>query len=189
MKRVFILDYRLNENLYDRLSRKRDSLIQQFVKGDMTKREFLIANFEFIQNMNKQPFTRIDCFEKGFYNYQYYNTMAKYYRMEAADLKNNFKHPEAFSKCIEQSNLYYSKKDKTIMRILEVIDYKNVDAYFVKVKSSYLKNRLVEIVFKDYDNVIFHTRSPWLTQKLMDEGILCGGVKKSLIDLYINQKY
>lgn len=186
---MFILDYRLDESLYDKLSRKRDSLIQQFMKGDLTKREFLIENYEFIQNMNRNPFTRIDCFEKGFYNYQYYNTMAKYYRMEADRMKDNTKHPEAFTEYIEKSNYFYSKKDRTILQTLDIVKYKNVEAYFVKVKSPYLKNRLIEIVFKDYDNVIFHTRSQWLTEILMDEGILKEGVKKSLIDLYVNQKY
>lgn len=179
----------LSENLYDKLTRKRDSLIQQFLKGDLTKREFVIANFEFIQNMDRKPFTRIDCFEKGFFNYQYYNALAKYYRMEAAALKNNDKHPEIYTEYIEKSNYYYDKKDKTIMQILKLLDYKNVDAYYVKVKSPYLKNRLIEIVFNDYDNVIFHTRSHYLAQIMMAEGILSEGVKKSIIDLYVNQKY
>jgi hypothetical protein len=186
---VLILDYRLNENLYDKLLRKRDSLIQQFLKGDLTKREFLIANYEFIQNMNKKPFTRIDCFEKGFFNYQYYNTMAKYYRMEADGLKDSAKHPEAFTQCIEMSDYYYSKKDRTVMEVLEIIDYKNIEVYYVKVKSPYLKNRLIEIVFNDYENVIFHTKNQYLVGRLIDEGILLEGAKKSLIDLYVNQKY
>lgn len=186
---MLILYNRLNENLYDVLSRKKNSLIQQFKKGDLTKREFLIANFEFIQNMNKEPFTRIDCFEKGFYNYQYYNTLAKYYTMEARELRNNIKYADTYREYINLSNYYYSRKDKTVLQVLKVLDYKNVDAYYVKVKSSHLKNKLIEIVFKDYDNVIFHTKNPWLIEKLTDEGILSDGVKKSLIDAYINQTY
>lgn len=186
---MFNLENKLNENLYDVLSRKKNSLIQQFMKGDMTKREFLIANFEFIQNMDREPFSRIDCFEKGFFNYQYYNTLAKYYRMEAQDIKSNPKYMDAYKEYIENSNYYYSMKDRTILRVLEVLDYKNIDVYYVRVKSNYLKNRLIEIVFRDYDNVIFHTRSPKLKDRLIDEGILEDGVKKSLIDTYINQKY
>jgi len=184
-----MLDYGLRENLYDRISRKKNLLIQQFMKGDMTKREFLIENFEFIQNMNIKPFTRIDCFEKGYYNYQYYNTLAKYYRMEAVDGKKNAKHPEVSREYIEKSNIFYNKKDRTVMQVLETIDFKDVDAYYITVKSIYLKNRLVEIVFREYDNVIFHTRCLWLAERLMEEGILYQDVKKSLIDSYINQKY
>lgn len=183
------LDYRLSENLYDKLARKKNALIQQFAKGDLTKREFLIENYELIQNMNMKPFTRIDCFEKGYFNYQYYNTLAKYYRMEAEESKLGFKHPEIYREYMDKSRLFYDKKDKTVYKVLEVIDYKNVEAYFIKVKSVYLKNRLIEIVFKDYDNVIFHTRWSWIAEKLIDEGILYEGVKKSIIDGYINQKY
>jgi hypothetical protein len=161
----------------------------QFTKGDMTKREFLIENFELIQNLNIKPFTRVDCFEKGFYNYQYYNTLAKYYRMESEEAKDNFKHPEFYKEYLDKSNFFYNKKDKSILQVLEAIDFKNVDAYYIKVKSSYLKNRLIEIVFRDYNNVIFHTRCPWIIERLSDEGILYDGIKKSLIDSYINQKY
>jgi hypothetical protein len=186
---VFEVDQRLSENLYDKIYRKKNALIQQFVKGDLSKREFLIANFELIQNMNMKPFNNIDCFAKGFFNYQYYNTLAKYYRMEAEEAKNNMKHPEVFKEYVEKSDYFYSRKDKTILRVLEVIDFKNVDAYYIKVKSPFLKNKLIEIVFRDYDDVIFHTKGSWLVERLLNEGILCKGEKKSLIDLYINQKY
>lgn len=184
------LDHRrLSENLYDRLYRKKNALIEQFAKGDLTKREFLIANFELIQNMNMKPFTNVDCFDKGFFNYQYYNTLAKYYKMEAEEAKNNMKHPESYREYVEKSNYFYDKKDKTALRVLHVVNFRNVEAYYIKVKSPFLKNKLIEIVFKDYDNVIFHSKNPWLIQKLIDEGILYMGEKKSLIDLYINQKY
>jgi len=186
---VCTLDYRLGGNFYDKLTQKKDSLIQQFLKGDLTKREFLIANFEFIQGMEKEPFSVVDSFEKGFFNYQYYNTLAKYYRMEAGKLKSNPKYARIFNEYVEKSNFYYSRKDKTVLKVLEVVEYKNIDAYYIKVKSEYLKNRLIEIVFKDYDHVIFHTRSLYLIQKLIDEDILSAVIKKSLIDLYINQKY
>ena len=189
MKRVLKLDYRLDENLYDRLLSKKKSLIMQFTKGDLTKREFLIENFEFIQSMNMKPFTRVDCFEKGFFNYQYYNTLAKYYRMEADTAKDNNKHPETFKEYVDKSNFFYNKKGKTVLHVLEVLDFRNLDAYYIKVNSTYLKNRLIEIVFKDFDNVIFHTRSPWIIERLISKGILYEGTKKSLIDLYINQKY
>jgi hypothetical protein len=139
--------------------------------------------------MNTKPFTRVDCFEKGFYNYQYYNTLAKYYRMEAGEVKDDFKHPEIYKEYIEKSNNFYNKKDKTILQVLEIVDFKSIEAYYIKVNSSYLKNKLIEIVFKDYNNVIFHTRCPWVIERLEDESILYKGVKKSLIDSYINQKY
>ncbi|KPU43647.1 hypothetical protein OXPF_30890 [Oxobacter pfennigii] len=183
------MDYRLSENLYDRLAKKKNALIQKFSKGDLSKREFLIENFELIQNMNIKPFTRIDCFEKGYYNYQYYNTLAKYYRMEADYEKNNMKHPEIYKEYIDKSNFFYGKKDKTVLKVLELVDFKKVDAYYIKVNSTYLKNRLIEIVMRDYDNVIFHTRSPYIAERLISEGILYDEVRRSVIDSYINQTY
>lgn len=183
------MDYGLSENLYDRIWRKKDALIQQFVKGDLTKREFLIENFELVQNMNMKPFTRIDCFEKGFFNYQYYNTLAKFYRMEAGGERNNSKHPEIYREYMDKSHYFYDKKDRTVFKVLEVVDFKNVDTYYIKVKSAYLRNKLIEIVFKDYDNVIFHTKSPYIAKRLSEEGLLYDSVKKSLIDHYINEKY
>jgi len=40
-----------------------------------------------IQRLNITPFKVVDSFEKAIYNYQYYNTMAKYYYLQAHQIK------------------------------------------------------------------------------------------------------
>jgi len=39
------------------------------------------------------------------------------------------------------------------------LDFKGIEAYFVKVKSKNLRKKLFEIVLLDYDNIILHSKS------------------------------
>ncbi|SHJ34209.1 hypothetical protein SAMN02745975_01873 [Geosporobacter subterraneus DSM 17957] len=182
--------YRVQENVFDKFFKHRESLIRQFKKGDISKREFLEEHYNFIQQLNLKPFERrIDSFEKGLYNYQYFNMLAKYCYMKAKDVKLQQKHPRLAEKFLEDSNYYYYQKDRSTMKLLEFLDFRNIEAYFVKVKSPGLKDKLFEIVLKDYENVIFHSKSTWLLERLKNEGVFLEGKKKSIIDSYINEKY
>ena len=69
--------YVKRKNLFEVFFEKRHSLIIQFNNGDLTKKEFLQENFNFITSLNIKPFIKIDSFEKGMFNYQYYNSLAK----------------------------------------------------------------------------------------------------------------
>ena len=60
-------------NGIEKYFRYRQSLIDQFVKGDMTKREYLQANYEAVVYNDIKPFKNIDTVLKGLFNYQYYN--------------------------------------------------------------------------------------------------------------------
>ena len=73
------------KGIFETFFQNRSSLIIQYTNGDITKKEFLEYNFDFVQEMNIKPFSRIDSFEKGMYNYQYYNVLAKYYTMLAKE--------------------------------------------------------------------------------------------------------
>ena len=64
-----------------------------------------------------------------------------------------------------------------------------MEAYFIKVESKYLKDKLYEIVLLDYDEAIFHSKSLWLLNILKEKGVFIEGKKKSLIDEYINERY
>ncbi|SHH65845.1 hypothetical protein SAMN02745135_01561 [Caloranaerobacter azorensis DSM 13643] len=181
--------YYKRESLFDKFFNHRDALIIQYINGDITKREFLKLNFEYIQKMNVKPFSRIDSFEKGMYNYQYYNMLAKYYYMTAMDIKKKNKHFDYYRACIDEANYYYNLKDRATLKLLRFLKFKNVEAYFIKVQSRFLKDKLYEIDLKDYENAILHSKSPWLLKILKDEGVFFEGVRKSLIDSYINEKY
>ena len=64
-------------NALEKYFRYRQSLIDQYVKGDMTKREYLQANYEAVVYNDIKPFRHIDTVLKGLFNYQYYNARAK----------------------------------------------------------------------------------------------------------------
>ncbi|WP_333473065.1 DUF6648 family protein [Crassaminicella thermophila] len=160
------------------------------MQGDITKKEFIEEHYNFIQRLNLKPFKyRIDSFEKGIYNYQYYNMLAKYSYMKSKDQKLQQKHPQLVKKLQGDANYYYRQKDKTTLKLLEYLDFYNVEAYFVKVKSKLLKDKLFEIVLLDYDNVILHSISHWLLERLKEEGVFIEGKRKSIIDKYINERY
>lgn len=177
------------ENIFDRFFKHRDSLIIQYKNGDMTKREFLKENFDFVQKIRLKPFTKVDSYEKGIYNYQYYNVLAKYYNMLAAEIRNEEDFNKQCKSYIYKANYYYNEKDKATLKLLRFLEFKNVDAYFIKVESEFLNDKLYEIVLKDYEFAIFHSKSKWLIKILREQGVFSEGKKKSLIDGYINEKY
>ncbi len=161
----------------------RQSLINQYVKGDMTKEEYLDSNLDAVLSLRDKPFRYVDSVEKGLFNYQYYNAMAKACKMEA-------KYSDEQRLLIEDKmNYYYSSKDNATMKILKLLDYKNIEAYFIKVRSKFLRGRLFEIILKDYENMILHSQNEAILNRLREEGVFSEGSKKSLIDYYINSKY
>lgn len=185
-----MLKHRSKNDVFDRFFAHRDSLILQFKNGDITKREFIEEHYYFIQRLNLKPFkNRIDSFEKGIYNYQYYNMIAKYCYMRSKDRKLVDKHRQVAKKYGYKAGHYYRQKDWSTLKLLEHLEFENVDAYFIKVRSSALKDKLYEIVLKDYESVILHSKAEHMLKRLREEGVFIEGVRKSLIDSYINQKY
>ncbi len=183
-------NYRVPNSVFDDFFANRDSLIIQFKNGDITKREFIEEHYYFIQRLKLKPFKNgIDSFEKGIYNYQYYNMVAKYCYMKSKDKKLVTKHPNVARKYGYKANYYYQLKDKSTLKLLEHLNFDNMEAYYIKVKSRALKDKLYEIVLNDYESVILHSKSEYMRERLKEEGIFKEGVRKSLIDSYINQKY
>lgn len=178
-----------SDSVFDTFFDNRLSLIIQYANGDITKKEFLEYNFNFIQDMNIKPFVKIDSYEKGMYNYQYYNTIAKYYKMLANDLWRSGDCGEEHIYYKQMGNEYYDKKDKSTYQFLRYLKFKNVEAYFVNVESKSLNNKLYEIVLLDYTEAIFHSKSLWLLEVLREENVFIEEKKDSIIDYYINQKY
>lgn len=90
---------------------------------------------------------------------------------------------------LEQADYYYSRKDDVTMKLLKLLDFRGIEAYFVKVKSPVLKNKLFEIVLKEYDNVILHSKNEAILNMLIRENAFINEERRSLVDAYINQKY
>lgn len=181
--------YKKEVNIFDEFFEHRDSLIIQYKNGDITKKEYIEENHKYILGMKIKPFRRIDSYEKGMYNYQYYNMMAKYYNLLAKEEKNNSKHFSYYKKYLEDSNYFYNEKDKTTFRLLRLLKYENVKAYFIKVKSRQLKNILYEIVLEDYEYAVLHSKSIWILNVLKKEGVFLEKERKSVIDYYVNEEY
>ncbi len=187
---VLILIKKVHETTFDRFFANREALIYLFKKGDINKKEFIEEQYAFIIRLDLKPFVRrIDSFEKGIYNYQYYNIMAKYCSMKSKEDKIIEKHPEAAEEYRKKSIYLYRKKDENTLKLLRFLDYQNVDAYYIKVKSNFLKDRLFEIVLKDYDNTILHSINPGVLEELKRENVFIDKPQKSIIEKYVNERY
>ncbi len=174
------------QGAFEKFLQNRQSLIDQYTKGDLSKDEFIEENYKCINALGIKPFQMVDNVKKAIYNYQYYNVLAKYYQKKAHDLNRRI---EARNDYLSMADDFYFKKDKSTEKLLKILDFTGIEAYFVKAKSPNLKKKLFEIVLKDYDNVILHSKSERLRQLLTEEKVLVNEERESLIDGYINQKY
>ena len=171
-------------NEIEKYFKKRQSLINQYIKGDLSKKEFLIKNYNAVIYSDIGPFENVDSVLKGLFNYQFYNALAK----ESKGLSGRGSIPrEVKNFYLGEANRYYRKKDQATLAVLKKLDFKGIQAYPVKVRSKYLKNRLIEIIIEDYD-MILHTTSPFIEEKLKEECVL-NEKRHSVIDGYVNQKY
>lgn len=177
------------KSLFEDFFEHRAFLIMQYTNGDLTKREFLQKNFDYLILKNTRPYIKVDSYEKGMYNYQYYNVMAKYYRSLSREFYNSKKHSRYYNHYLNLANKYYHEKDRSVLSILKIENFENMDAYFIKCKSKALRNELYEIVLNDHQMAIFHSKAKWLLDILIEENIFEETTKKSLIDSYVNEKY
>ncbi|MBC7088316.1 MAG: hypothetical protein H5T96_07595 [Tissierellales bacterium] len=181
--------YSERKSLFDIFFENRSSLILKYENGDISKKEFLENNYLFVKSMRLNPFLKVDSFEKGMYNYQYYNVLAKYYKMLSKEIKGNKKQIKSYVTYLNKANNYYHLKDNTILEILKLINFNGAIAYFIQCESKSLSDKLYEIVLLDYKEAIFHSKATWLLEILMAEGIFDVQKRKSIIDEYINEKY
>lgn len=128
-------------NAIQKYFKYRQSLIDQYAKGDMTKREYLRKNYEAVVYGDIGPFHNMDTVEKALFNYQYYNALAKENKTISTTRDMDYELKRDY---IEKSNYFYSKKDRATLTALRMMDFKGVEAYFVKVRSKFLKGKLFE---------------------------------------------
>ena len=108
--------YKNKDNIFQGFFEKRSSLIVKLEKSKISKRQFLESNYELVMKMNSRPFLRIDSYEMGMYNYQYYNVLAKYFSMLAKEIKGIRKRQRYYRDYINKSNNYYHEKDKAALK-------------------------------------------------------------------------
>lgn len=167
----------------------RDRLIISHMNNEIDKKSFLELNYKYIISNRVKPFAMIDSFEKGMYNYQFYNVMAKYNKMLCQEIRESGKNIDFCAKYLNDVKYYYDEKDKTIFRLLRFLKYKNVEAYFVSMESTALDGKLYEIVLKDYEFAVLHSCCEWILSVLRKENVFLNQTQKSVIDYYVNQRY
>lgn len=167
--------------------KKRNELIDLLDEERITKQEFISRNNILINSFNLRPFTEIRTVNEGIFNYQYYNLKAKEYNTIANRYKN--KKTKKYIVSLNKCRNYYLEKDNTILKILELIEYKNVEAYYIDILSYRMRDNLFEIVLKDYEKMIFHTINENIKQHLIANNVFEPIKKKSLIDSYVNKGY
>lgn len=181
--------FQLKKTTFDIFFEEREALIFKYKKGDLTKREFIEEHYYYITRLQLKPFQKIDSFEKGIYNYQYYNAIAKYNKLKMREKKLIEKHPELIRELEEKVQYNYRKKDETILKLLRYLHYENMEAYYIKSKSDFLNTRLIEIILHDYEGIILHTINPGIVEELRMECVFSDTRKRSKIDDYVNRKY
>ncbi|MBS4536575.1 hypothetical protein GOQ29_13200 [Clostridium sp. D2Q-14] len=183
------MNYIKKESIFDKFFSHRDLLIMRFADGDISKKEYIIENMEFIKNLDVKPFKNIDSFEKGIYNYQYFNMLAKYYYMEAKELKDQGEPEKYYQSFHEEGYYYYQQKDKCTLELLKFLKFSNMEAYYIDVESDSLHGKLYEINLKDFDKAILHSKNYKILDILRKKGVFVDNMQKSLIDRYVNVKY
>ena len=162
----------------------RQSLIDQYIMGDMTKSEYLERNFDAVLALKREPFQHLDNVDKCLFNYQFFNAHAKEAKMMASSSVNP-KHKDQY---LKEADYYYLKKDAATLKALELMDFTGIEGYYIKVRSKQMKGRLFEINLLE-ENMILHSMNEGILNRLVNEGAFLTGTKVSKADMYINQKY
>ncbi|WP_407654218.1 DUF6648 family protein [Anaerococcus porci] len=153
------------------------------------KNEFLEKNYEYLKKLDLKPFSNISSVMEAIYNYQYYNIMAKRSNSLAFDIHNNPKKKKYYKNLINNRENFYHLKDIASLRLLELVEYSGIEAYYIKLRSKRLTGEIFEIVLKNHDKLILHSKSKNLLRKLVENNCFDSEIKESKIDSYVNKSY
>ena len=99
---------------------------------------------------------------------------------------NNKKKQKKYNENLMKSNNYYAEKDKYLLKMIDFLDEKTTESYFIDMNSKRLNNSLFEIVVKDVDFAIFHSMNIEILQKLKEKNIFIDEIRISKINDYVN---
>lgn len=163
----------------------RNQYIDMLEAGHISKQEFNYKNDAIFQRLNLRPFGVLDSFDKALFNYNYYNAKAKL----ALEDYNRYKYINNIKKAKMSENNklnYYYEKDKATIAMILLEDASNIEAYYIKLHSKNLASTIFEILFKNHDRVILHSKSDKIKELLENKKVFKDGVYDSLIDKYVN---
>ncbi|MDO5047416.1 MAG: hypothetical protein Q4D88_02565 [Anaerococcus sp.] len=158
-------------------------------ESKIDKDEFLRLNYDFFKKLNLKPFSQINTFSQAIFNYQYYNVMAKKCNFEAKAYLNSKKKRKYYNKLINDRENYYYLKDIATQRLLAILDYKNLESYYIDLKSKRLRGLIYEINILDEDRLILHSKNKKILEKLKENKVFSTKARLSLIDSYVNKSY
>lgn len=161
---------------------KRNDLIDALSNEELSKDQFIEANYQLVERLCMKPFARVTCFEHGVYNYQYYNTMAKYFLRKKCQTHTKRRVKE-YDAAVRN---FYFLKDQCIAQLL-LFFQEHIIAYPVEVNSLRLQNQLIEIVYTNQEKIILHTINPAIKNQLITMGVFSDQQRRSLIHEYVNQ--
>lgn len=182
----YVFDY--NKKVLDVFFAKRNELIDRLENNELNKKDFLLENYLLIENLNMKPFQVLNSIEKCMYNYQYYNVMAKYYRVKINNALNTKKQRRSAEVNKSKISNYYIEKDKVILELLKLVDKENMIAYPVLINSSRINN-LIEIVILNFERAILHSINDEVIKHLKIKGVFESTPRLSKIDNYVNSGY
>lgn len=183
---LFFLSMNIPTKQLEIFFKRRNELIKELSIRKIDKISFLEKNYELIQNLNMKPLLNISSLEEGMYNYQYYNILAKFFKQKSILYSNNKKKQKKYNENLMKSNNYYAEKDKYLLKMIDFLDEKTTESYFIDMNSKRLNNYLFEIVVKDVDFAIFHSMNIEILQKLKEKNIFIDEIRISKINDYVN---
>lgn len=180
----------MNENeklkLFETFRKESIDLLEE---SKVDKETFLATNLAFLEKLNLKPFTNINNINEALYNYHYYNLYAKKSNLDAQKIIHNAKKKKQYVKNINQRENYYYLKDMATLRLLELINYQDIESYYIVLKSTRLKGEIFEIHVKSMDQAILHSKSKAILQSLREHDVFLEEERQSLIDSYVNKTY
>lgn len=166
---------------------ERDVLIDQLEDKIISKTQYIEENYERFVEGVKPPSTQIKSIDEGIVAYHYYNTKAKKMMMMGNDCY--YRDPYQAKDYHDTAHDQYIKKDAVTLAVVELMAYKDMEAYFVTLASEDLHEELFEIVLTAYKRVIFHSKDKRLLNRLKKNGVFSDELRASKIDDYVNTKY
>lgn len=176
-------------NIFKSFLYNRDLLISMLEKNELNKREFLENNMRLLSQISFVPKTPISSIEEGVFSYQYYNSYAKFNQLILHDLRESNSSQRKISDVRNKIENFYREKDKATLSLLEFVDFKGVEAYYISLNSRRLQGDLYEILFKDYDRIILHSKSKDIKEELLRRGLFLDETIDSQICEYVNSEY
>ena len=165
----------------------RSDSIGKLDSGEIDRDEFSLLNTRFIQSLGLNPFSQIEKYEEGLYNYQYYNLLAKeaLYCAEESRKKGDLKKEKYF---LNKKDNYYYLKDQATFKILSICKDENIQAYYINTNSNSLRGKLYEIVLEDREKCILHSMNQDILDLLKKRNIFNNLSRDSKINEYVNNR-